>query len=855
MKVRFSSLFIIAVLFCLNVRAQLSDNFQDYNFDKNPEWFGNTGSFKVNDLLQLQLDTSGSGTKFLATPNQLIDNTEWNFWLKLNFDPSASNQVKIYLCSDNQDLTKPLNGYFIRIGENLSLDDIVLVRQSGTNEYLIIDGIDAHAAKTPILRIKVLRDNAGNWQLFSDTCGGKNFKPEGSGFDTMIKNTSWFGVVCKFTSSNAKNFFFDDFYIGPEQKDTIRPEIKSFKINSKYHLSLFFTEEIDTGDVKISCFSGIYPIVPSSFSIISSSQIDVFLDPKNDYPANQQQRLTVSQIKDLAGNIMLPGVIDFIYYSFEPGDVVINEFMADPSPVVNLPDAEFIEIFNTSDFSVPLQDFSIEDGSSKVNLPVYKFPPHSCLILCKSSDTALFKPYGATIGINLPSLNNSGDILKLSHYLSGTIDSFQYDLSWYRDIQKQNGGWSLERINPYQKCLIEVENFTSSVSPDGGTPGRKNSVFDSISTQAIPVKYNISILNDSTILISLNQKIKTVSPQQGRLECLDPPQDTINFKLLYQLSSVILQLNDKLQFNKRYRVWVNLANCMNTLIKVDTNIVIPAPIDSFDLIINEVLFNPQTGGSDFIELFNRSDKYLNIKDLKIARLDDSLKLKDLKTPYSNNFYLFPGDYVVLTDNPEDIKLRYSVKNPDKLLKALMITLPDDKGDIVLLYNNRWIDYFHYEDDYHFKLISNRDGVSLERLNPDAATNNPANWHSASSTSGYGTPTYKNSQFSDLQQEETDISIQPKIFSPNGDGFDDVLKIVYSFDKSGYFGSIRIFSLTGRMVRELANNDLFGTEGFYTWDGLDDNGQLVASDVYIIFTELISGDGKVRKIKNSCTVVR
>ena len=57
-----------------------------------------------------------------------------------------------------------------------------------------------------------------------------------------------------------------------------------------------------------------------------------------------------------------------------------------------------------------------------------------------------------------------------------------------------------------------------------------------------------------------------------------------------------------------------------------------------------------------------------------------------------------------------------------------------------------VDEVKYKDDWHFQLIDNAEGVALERIDPGKPGQDPDNWHSAASTAGYGTPTYKNSQF-------------------------------------------------------------------------------------------------------------
>ena len=52
---------------------------------------------------------------------------------------------------------------------------------------------------------------------------------------------------------------------------------------------------------------------------------------------------------------------------------------------------------------------------------------------------------------SLPSLNNSDDAVVIKDDLGNVVDSIYYNLSWYADAAKQDGGWSLER--KHNDCL------------------------------------------------------------------------------------------------------------------------------------------------------------------------------------------------------------------------------------------------------------------------------------------------------------------------------------------------------------------------------------------------------------------
>ncbi|HCN84716.1 MAG TPA: hypothetical protein DIT07_14025, partial [Sphingobacteriaceae bacterium] len=185
-------------MLCVNSAfSQVNDNFADGNFNASPEWKGDLTAFTINSGKQLQTVQNAAAQTFsLATASSLAVNSKWEFFVQLNFDPSANNQLRIYLTSDSENLKGSLNGYFIQIGETGSTDSYDLYRQSGTTITRIIDG----AAKTRItanqliVRIQVTRTATSVWELKTDITDGTNFVSEGTATDNTFTSSSWFGV-------------------------------------------------------------------------------------------------------------------------------------------------------------------------------------------------------------------------------------------------------------------------------------------------------------------------------------------------------------------------------------------------------------------------------------------------------------------------------------------------------------------------------------------------------------------------------------------------------------------------------------------------------------------------------------
>ncbi|NJO87785.1 MAG: hypothetical protein HC831_01635 [Chloroflexia bacterium] len=155
---------------------------------------------------------------------------------------------------------------------------------------------------------------------------------------------------------------------------------------------------------------------------------------------------------------------------------------------------------------------------------------------------------------------------------------------------------------------------------------------------------------------------------------------------------------------------------------------------------------------------------------------------------------------------------------------------------------------------HFGLITDAEGVSLERIDPLKPTDDPDNWHSAASTAGFATPANQNSQFMQLADGiEDDIVIEPETFSPDNDGYEDVAFIRYKFNDPGYVANVSIYDAKGMLVKRIANNELLATEGEFSWNGLHENQTKARIGIYVIYFEVFNLQGVVKKTKKTCVL--
>jgi hypothetical protein len=527
--------------------------------------------------------------------------------------------------------------------------------------------------------------------------------------------------------------------------------------------------------------------------------------------------------------------------------------MADPSPSQGLPDAEYLELQNLTDRTLRLNELSISSGSRPELFPDSLLGPNEFVILCDSEFASEFEFFGRVIPFeSFPSLSNGGDIVLLERDTTPLV-SILYDLSWYRDSEKANGGFSLELIDTTQNPAC-AGNWIASRETIGGTPGRENSVLDEPIEQDPPALRQVIPLEGMELLVRFDEPVQAGLADDPVSYQLVPQINIADAFLQAGESEVILMLETNLQTGTEYTLTVaaGLTDCLGNTRQEPQSLVfgLPEPPLPGDLVINEILFEPQVGGEDFVELFNRSEKIVDLNGLVLQNA--AKESGNTSQTIRNSFLVFPNTYVVITDIPQDILDRYTVERPEWLLANDLPTLDADEGNITIRSSGITIDSFDYSDDFHFPLLDNTRGVSLERLNTETATNQAGNWHSASGPSGFATPTAPNSQQVTTPPEPVDnfIQIPTPIFSPDNDGFQDVLLLNYETGRPGFVLNIRILNHYGHQVRFLVQNELLGTEGQYLWDGTNEDGEKARLGIYVVWSEIFDPEGNVIRQKES-----
>ena len=648
--------------------------------------------------------------------------------------------------------------------------------------------------------------------------------------------------------------------------DTTGPALLGISITSPFSLEVCFNETMDLGSlVFVSNYAvdnGLgSPVLATPAGVGGSC---VSLTFANAIDTGTVYTLTMSGLADCNGNPAGTLTGTFVQGgAAQPYQIIINEIFADESPVVGtLPEAEYVEIYNAGSSVVDLNGWVLTDRRDDGVLDAYSIMPGEYVILCAAADLADFGAFGTAIAVSgIPGLNNSGDSLELYDAQGRLIDWVYYSDDWYRDEVKADGGWSLERIDATFTCP-NGDNWIASNDPNGGTPGAANSVAGTFADVTGPSLTGAFLITPTRVRLYFDELMQTAT-------LLDPLNFTINNGVGNPTSAtpigsnpfaVDLNLATPLDTNRIYCVTTSgLLDCPGNLIGPNNEVCfgIPVEVAPGDVIINEILFNPYSGGADFVELYNNSDKIIDLSSLNIGEIyedTDSIFNDDPVSAYPR--LLLPRTYVAITTDAQFQIDTYFPPFPENIYEISSLpSFDDNEGKCVIFSDSgRVIDRLDYLDDWQFANLDDKNGVSLERHDFNRPTQDPDNWHSAASTVHYATPGYKNSQVL-TAEEQTEVWLEPQTFSPDQDGNDDVLSVNYHFTTSGWNARVTVFDNKGRMLVRLQENTLLATDqGTFTWDGINSAGAKADVGVYVIYFEATSpSTGERKAYKLGCVL--
>ena len=597
-----------------------------------------------------------------------------------------------------------------------------------------------------------------------------------------------------------------------------------------------------------------------------------------------------------------------------PGDVLINEVMADPHGLTKLPVTEYVELRNTTDHEINLEGWAFVYDKTSIPLPDAELPAGGYAVLYKAGREISVADGAAEVAVKRFPANmvNAGKPLALKDPSGTVIHSYTYP--------KAKAGRSIERG--------EGDKWYLSTDPRGGTPGEENSegapdkpdepekgksspgdvlinevMADPRGLTKLPATEYVELHNTTDHEIDLEgwafvydktsislpdaelpaggyavlyKAGREISVADGAAEvavkrfpanmvnagkplALKDPSGTVIHSYTYPKAkagrSIERGEGDKWHLSSDPRGGTpgeeNSEGAPDKPDKPDEPNRPNEPdateqVEPREIILNEILFDPQPRGSEYIELYNRSDRTLSTHGLAIALRKSDGHLGTRHSLASLATTLAPDDYLVLTSDPNGVASLIRTPALDAIRRFKLPALNNQGATIVLLRtaDSTVVDEVTYSAKWHSSAVKIRRGVALERISPDGSSQEAANWTSASSETGYGTPGYKNSQSGTSSQ----IAEGATISEPEYNASTRDYLIRYRMDKPDYRCQMAVYSSNGQKVAVIANNQLLTPEGEIRWDGAG-----LTPGVYIFYVELYHPDGSSQHIRKPLLV--
>ncbi|MFD2531622.1 lamin tail domain-containing protein [Gracilimonas halophila] len=496
------------------------------------------------------------------------------------------------------------------------------------------------------------------------------------------------------------------------------------------HALLEFNEDINFTTVESTDFTINGESIDPATNITQPENDQLLLEFPENLPSGPVE-IEVTNIESVNGwNIPDGSVTEFfIYDDYQPGDIIINEFMKDPPTGT----AEYVELKNISDRYLNLRNWKIGDNNAFATITGSDFailPDSFAVISADTSALSTFYGNANYMQASLPAFNNTGsEQVRLRDENDITQDSLEYNSDWGgEDV-------AIERRSPAVSSTFR-ENWGDSPSEDLGTPGLSNLITPDITA---PELLGIQRPANDQIELSFSERLQEAEAQNPTnftltANGLSEDLPALQSATLSSSSSITLQYDAPLSSEPSGTTYeLTIANQTdifgNTAADISSSffVIEYAVADSGDVFITEFMYNPATGFTDFIEIYNPTDNAFNLQGWTYN--DNS---GNARTITDSEFALAPNSYIVLVPHSTISGLFPNITLADmgSGFANLNSTTPDDI--VIRKQNGTLIDSLTYTPEW------GGNEVSLERKSVGAPSIYRENWGNSPS-GNLGTP--------------------------------------------------------------------------------------------------------------------
>lgn len=780
-------LLILAFLLPLCAYPQLKEPFNGPEITSDNPWTGDLDCFVIeNGWLVSRADPTRKSVS-IETPLVYSATMEWEFEIRIDFKPSDQNHIRLHVYLDDQRMLGLKNDYYVQIGSNKKTITFRKHTATEKNPKILIEKTLDVLLGAVDLKVKLTLENHKIWNLYVLEKG--RFVLIGS-CESEVSSSCKGGQLrfeCRYSKTRVNDFacnyiiISDNISIEPEKPDT--PEEP---------------EEPNEPDepLVLPRLLAIQPITESVFQLQYNLPVDI-----------REAIFSISGIGNASRMTYADDMRIHVNISF---DKELKVGMGYDLLCSGLMDLEGNKIPESST-EIRLEYEEEPDVPEEPEVPdTPSFPAGSIRINEVMADPKGQKAFPETEYVELYNTTDKAIELNGWSFLYGSkptvLTALLLDADGYvvlyrsgRDIHIDDAGLDL----PLDKFPASLVNT-----------GKELALFDSSGKEIDRIAYEKAKVgiawerSETGFHLSTDERGGT--PGSANSSPDDEPEDP-----------------DRPDTPHKPGIPTDI-------------IVLPN-----EIVFNELLPNPYPEGSEYIELYNRSDRTLPLAGLSVATrksdgtLSSHYPLSSIVSPVE------PQDYALLTKSMGGVSDFYLISSPDALHELKLPVLANTSATLVLFRTEDevMIDEIRYSSKWHAPSVKNEKGIALERINPDSDTQDEMNWTSALATAGYGTPGYRNSQYG--KQDEGEVTgIEPPVYFEATKEY----TISYHLDESGYTCRAWIFDISGRCISEVVNHDLLGIEGELTWNGLAVNGSKVRTGVYIFYAELVHPQGKIERYK-------
>ena len=542
--------------------------------------------------------------------------------------------------------------------------------------------------------------------------------------------------------------------------------------------------------------------------------------------------------------------------------LLISEIMYDPDPAVGLPVFEYVEWVNVGGDTVDITGWQWVAGDKVRVVTGGKLYPGGRIIVCSPSGAPFFTAFGPVLAMeSFPALRNTGDRLSLVSPEGITVNSVEYSPDQFPDVLKSNGGWSLELTDLVNYCNAAA--WMPSVDPSGGTPGRENSQYFNLPESETPMLIRAAgyddhlfvLLFSGTLYPALDMNNYTCIVSPGSMRAIPSRAPVYGFPGLFFF------FPENQDRNLAYTIELSgtVTSCTGSNAQLrQVPLGFPVQPETGDVVITEIMFDPRVDQPEFVEVFNRSERVIDLRNCILARANAAGSIISFSDQQAISYWLFPRCFAVITTSAATFLKAWPFTDPAAAVeRSDMPSLTNVESQLILMdRNQKRLDVVTYSPDWHYPYLDETKGVSLERIDFNASGTDRSNWFSASSSSGYSTPGSLNSTLINAGESKGEFFTLESTIGYATDPLSAVrVTVSYRFESAGWFLRMNVFNCRGMPVKTIYPFGMAAMEGEVGWDGLDSAQQLVPDGIYLIVADYYHPTGKKGRWKKACAIIR